>query len=216
MLTTEQIDCVRDACNALSLPRANALALAAAHRTLPIYQAYSEGPFGAKGHGVTHDAMVQAWRVLRGRPGVSQGRLGRKVDEAVGLAEKDLELINGAENFGLAESLSIESISTAVLALNAMDSGDRKSVFDALATAIEVDLVWAEWRDDVTGGVVSSDDVSVHYGKQLRDINLLSDTIGADENIMFRDLAMRAEQEGMPYLGQMRDLVEKKVADGRW
>lgn len=213
MLTTESIDFVRDACNTLSLPRANALALAAAHRTLPIYQAYSEGPFGAKGHGVVHDAMVQAWRVLRGRPGVSQGGLGRKVDEAVGLAEKDLELINGVDDFGLAESLSIESISTAVLALNAMTSGARESVFDALAAAIEVDLVWAEWRADASGGVVSSDEVSVHYGQQVRDINLLSDTIGGDEDKVFRDLAMRAEREGMPYLGQMRQIVARKVAD---
>lgn len=220
MLTTEQIDVLRGAGERLPLGRTNALALAAAHRTLPVYQAYSEGPFGATGHGLAHDAMVQAWRVLRARPGASREGLLRTVEDAVDLAQSDLESIHRADDFGLVEGLVVESVSAAVLALGSVVSGDRESAVGAMLAAIEVDLVWAEGRSDAEGGPVSFDDVLLHHGRQVRDVELLSRPSETDENILFRDLAMRAEREGMPYLVGMRqllvarsDVAEDPVAD---
>ncbi len=46
-----------------------------------------------------------------------------------------------------------------------------------------------------------------HYGQQVRDIALLSGADESDEKLLFRDVAMRAEREGMPFLVRMRELV---------
>lgn len=215
MLTTEQIDVLRGAGDRLPLERAIALALAAAHRTLPVYQAYSEGPFGATGHGLAHDAMVKAWRVLRARPGASMDDLLRTVDDAIELAEKDLGSIHDADDFGLVEGLVVESISAAMLALSSVVSCDRESAVGAMLAAIEVDVVWAEGQADVDGGPVSFDEVVRHHRLQVRDVGLLSGPSEADENILFRDLAMRAEREGMPYLVGMRQVMVARRDVGR-
>jgi hypothetical protein len=213
MLTQDQIDHVRHACSGLPPRRANALGLAAAYRTLTVYQAYSEGPFKAGGHGASHDAMVYAWRTLRGRQGASISGLRRKVKSARDMAERDIEMLGGSDDFDLLEALTIESISAAVLALGAMLSGDRESIFDAMMTAIEIDLVWSESLADSAAESVPSDGVAVHYSQQVRDIQILFSAEGVGEDVLFRDLAFCAEREGMSYLVRARELVAARIAD---
>ncbi|MBB5121785.1 hypothetical protein [Streptomyces eurocidicus] len=209
MLAKEEINQIRSACDELALERVLALSLAAAHRTLPVYQAYSEAHAGLGGHGLVHDGLVGAWRVLRARPGASFGELAPRVEAAIRGAESDLELINGAEGFGLPEALVVESISAATLALCAYLGRSRNDSFNALVGALEVDRVWAEGEvgKSETEGVVLWDSLMTHYRQQMRDIAALCGAGDADEKSLFRDMAMRAEREGMPFLAKMRSLV---------
>ncbi|MFJ4833602.1 hypothetical protein ACIP79_27375 [Streptomyces sp. NPDC088747] len=209
MLTKEEIGRIEAACGELALERVFVLSLAAAHRTLPVYQAYSEAHAGLKGYGLVHDGLVGAWRVLRARPGASAVELAPRLEAAIRSAESDLESINMIAEFGLAEALAVESISAANLALRAFLEESRSSAFNAVVGALEVDSVWAEGEAERSGseGDVSWDRVMTHYGQQVRDIDLLSGVDNSDQNRLFGDIAMCAEREGMPFLVQMRKLV---------
>ncbi|WAL94673.1 hypothetical protein [Streptomyces sp. Je 1-369] len=209
MLTKEEIGRIETACGELALERVLVLSLAAAHRTLPVYQAYSEAHAELQGYGLVHDGLVGTWRVLRARPGASAVELAPRLEAAIRSAESDLESINRVDEVGLAQALAVESISTAILALRAYLEESRSGAFNAIFGALEVDSVWAEGEAERPGveGNVSWDSLMTHYGQQVRDIALLSGADESDEKLLFRDVAMRAEREGMPFLVQMRDLV---------
>jgi hypothetical protein len=209
MLTKDKIDRIKAACDEMTLERVSALSLAAACRTLPVYQAYGEAHAELEGHGLVHDGLVGTWRVLRARPGASAVELAPRLEAAIRGAESDLELINTAEDFGLPEALAVESISAATCALRAYLEGSRSDAFDAMLGALEVDIVWAEGEADLSGpeGGVSWDRLMTQYGQQVRDIAALSDADDSDEKRVFRDISMRAEQESMPLLDRMRGLV---------
>jgi hypothetical protein len=213
MLTSEEIGRIRTACGELALERVFALSLAAVHRTLPVYQAYGEAHAELGGYGLVHDSLVGAWRVLRARPGASAAELPPRLEAAIRGAESDLELINAAEGFGFPEALAVESISAATLALRAYLEGSRSGAFDAIVGALEVDMVWAEGEADRSGseGEVSWDRLMTHYRQQLRDIAALYGVDESDEKRLFRDIATRAEQEGMPFLVRMRELVSTET-----
>ncbi|MFC5724372.1 hypothetical protein ACFP1Z_29885 [Streptomyces gamaensis] len=215
MLTQEQIDRVEAACQELPLERVFALSLAAAHRTLPVYQAYSEAHPKLRGHGLVHDALVGAWRVLRARPGASAVQLTPRIEDAINSAQSELHLINEADEFLLPEALAAESITAATLALSAYREGSRADAFNAMIGALEVDRVWAEGEADQGEheGLVSWDRLMSHYAQQVRDIDLLSDIGESNEKQLFRDVAMRAEQEGMAFLIPMRGIVSATSSD---
>jgi hypothetical protein len=214
MLTKEEIGRIEAACGDLALERVFVFSLAAAHRTLPVYQAYSEAHAELEGYGLVHDGLVGAWRVLRARPGASVIELTPRLEAAIRGAESDLESINTAEGFGLAEALAVESISAVTLALRAYLEESRSGAFNAAIGALEVDMVWAEGEAERPGaeGAVPWDRLMTHYGQQVRDIALLSGADESDEKLLFRDVAMRAEREGMPFLVQMRELVSTSTS----
>ncbi|GLU47105.1 hypothetical protein [Nocardiopsis ansamitocini] len=209
MLTSEEIGRIEKACNELTLEKVFVLALAAGHRTLPVYQAYSEGNVEMKGHGLVHDGLVGAWRVLRARPGASFLEVAPRLETAIGTAESDLEAINTAGEFGLAEALAAESILAAILALRSYLEQSRNGAFNAIIGALEVDMVWAEGEAERSNaeGIVSWDGLMDHYGQQVRDIALLSDVDDSEKELLFRDVAMRAEQEGMHFFVRMKALM---------
>jgi hypothetical protein len=208
MLTREEIGRIESACLEGDLTRILAFSLSSAHRTLPVYQVYAEVDSGLRGFGLIHDGFVGAWRVLRARPGASRDALAPRLEVAIRDGESDLETINSAENPGLAEALTVESISAATLALRAFLEGSRSGAFDAALGALEVDSVWAEAEAELPSadGVVSWEGLRRQYEQQLRDLTLLAPG-ESDEQLVFRDLATRAEREGMPYLVRMRGLL---------
>lgn len=209
MLTREQIGRIEAACGELTLERVIALSLSAAHRTLPVYQAYSEAHAELEGYGLIHDGLVGVWRVLRARPGASAVEIAPRVEAAIRSAESDLSSITAANEFGLAQSLVVESISATTLALRAYLEGSRSDAFNSIVGALEIESIWAEGEADQSGveGGVSWGRLMTHYGQQVRDIVLLSGVDAPDERSLFRDLAMRAEREGLPLLVRMRELL---------
>ncbi len=209
MLTKEEIGRIEVACDELALERVFALSLAAAHRTLPVYQAYSEAHYGAKGYGLVHDGLVGAWRVLRARPGASVIELAPRLEAAIESAESDVESINVAHKFRLAEALAVESISAVAMALRAYLEESRNFAFNAIMGALEVDSVWAEGGAETQDaeGVISWGGLIAHYELQMRDVALLLSAGETDEKLLFREVSMRAEREGLPFLVRMRELV---------
>lgn len=209
MLTKEETGRIEVACDELALERVFVLSLAAAHRTLPVYQAYSEAHYGLKGYGLVHDGLVGAWRVLRARPGASVIELAPRLEAAIESAESDVESINVAHKFGLAEALSVESISAVAMALRAYLEESRNFAFNAIMGALEVDSVWAEGGAETQDveGVISWGGLIAHYELQMRDVALLLSAGESDEKLLFREVSMRAEREGLPFLVRMRELV---------
>ncbi|MDT0347776.1 hypothetical protein [Streptomyces litchfieldiae] len=209
MLAKGEIDQIKTACDELGSKRVIALSVAAGSRVLPAYQAYSEARRQVRGHGLVHDGMVGIWRVLRARPRASAAEIAPLIVEAIRRAEADFKLINETEEQTLPEELAAQSITAATHALRAYLEEPRMNAFHTLAVALEIDVVWAESEADGPNleGVVSRSHLLAHYGQQMRDAAALAAVEEAEEKRLFRDIAMRAEREGLPYLLRMRDLV---------
>lgn len=209
MLSKHEIDRVGLLCAELGPSRAAAFALASAHRTLPVYQAYSERSRDLRGYGPTHDAMVGIWRVLRGRSGATVAAAASQAAMAVARATTDREKLQELGSFGLPESLAVEAISSAIFALNSFLESSLDDCRGSAMSALEIDSVWAEADADRpdSSSVVDWAALRGHYEQQVRDLEAL---VGADDSGLadvLRDLQFRAESEGMHYLTRMREII---------
>jgi hypothetical protein len=207
MLSKDEIDRVGLLCAQLGPSRSVAFSLAAGHRTLPVYQVYAEQARGVHGYGATHDAMIGIWRVLRGRPGATAAAAASQAEVAVARATADCERIQESNDFGVAESLAVESISAALFALNSFLASSSDDCYSAAMSALEVDSVWAEADADRpdSSGVVDWAILRRHYEQQTRDLEALLDAADSALTEVLREIQFRAESEGMYYLTRMRD-----------
>jgi hypothetical protein len=172
MLSKEEIDRVGLLCAQLALPRSVAFSLASAHRTLPVYQAYAERTRGLRGYGATHDAMIGIWRLLRMRPGATATEAASRAEAAAARARADFEKIQESSDFGVPESLAVESISAALCAFNGFLESSSGECRNAAVSALEVDSVLAEADADQpdSSGVIDWAPLRRHYEQQVRDL----------------------------------------------
>jgi hypothetical protein len=210
MLSRDEISRVGSLCAQLGPSEYVAFSLASAHRTLPVYQAYAEQAHGLYGYGVTHDAVIGVWRLLRGRAGATAAGVGSQADIAIARATADREKIQELSDFGVPEALAVESISAALFALSAFRGSSSDYACKAAMSALEIDSVWAEADADRpdSSGVVDWAPLRRHYEQQARDLEALSnvDDPGISEALL-GEIQFRAESEGLYYLNRMREAV---------
>ena len=204
MLSTDDLEFIRSACAKLEKDGRTAFAVAAVHRILPVYQAYSEIHTEIQGYDPSHDTLVQISRLLRRRPGVTSELVERKIERAKSDLSADLSSVREVRESSLAESLVEEVLGAIYIVLDGWGKADLESYVQASLMALEVDLVWAEGGSDP---VVSWDGLNTQYSWQVRDLKELA--LGGEESGfgVYRTIAMRAEREGVAYLQRMRSLM---------
>lgn len=205
MLSADELEFIRNACSKLENDGRASFVIAAIHRILPVYQVYSEGDTGIRGHGPSHDALVEISRLLRRRPGVSFELVGQKIERAESGLSADLSRVRGLEDFSLSASLAEETMGALSLVFRGWKRADLDCYVKASLMALEIDLIWAEGCSDA---VVSWDGLITQYGWQVRDLKELTSAQGEIAIGVYRTIAMRAEREGVAYLERMRSLMK--------
>ncbi|GGP87524.1 hypothetical protein GCM10010185_71460 [Saccharothrix coeruleofusca] len=194
MLSVDRIGLIRKVCGELDVVSLTAFAVAAVHRVLPVYRIYGEVHPDIRGHEAAHDALAAIPQLPRRLPGVTRGRVARKVEIALAGASRDLGVVRWRTRPDVAESMVAEVISAVVLVLNSWKSPSVEGCCQAVVTALAVDAAWG-------------DDSRVHYGQLLRDARELSRPEGFDLPDAYRALLFRAQQESAVHLQRMRSLL---------
>ncbi|RSM78189.1 hypothetical protein DMH04_34090 [Kibdelosporangium aridum] len=209
MLTDEQAKRIREACDSMSPGRVAALALAAVHRILPVYQVYSEVHPALRGHVPTHDAIIAAWRFLRRQPGATAELAARRISAAKTAANRDLARVE-AGDVDLPESLVSATILAVMSAFDAFVGESRTAAYDAVLAALDVDVIWAEGvgdMDPTSEGIVQWANMVAQYRMQSQDIDDLSVRSESEEIEALDTVYFRAESEGLAYLTRMSELL---------
>ncbi|CAM3742664.1 hypothetical protein KIPE111705_22795 [Kibdelosporangium persicum] len=209
MLADQEARRIREACDGMPPARVTALALAAAHRVLPVYQVYSEVRSFVRGYEEVHDAIIAAWRFLRRQDGATAEIATRRIGEAEAAATKDLARLE-AGDIDLPELLVMSTVEAVMSAFDAFVNESRSAAYDAVLSALDVDIVWAEGladADPASGGIVQWANMMAQYRMQSQDIDELFARSESEEIDALDTVYFRAESQGLVYLMRMSELL---------